>query len=253
MPRITWGLAARRIAGSKFYARTIRSPCTASDCRSARPRPLDRDHLKRLKILIDRYEPGLFSEHLAWSSHETGYLNDLLPLPYTDETLATVVEHIELTQNTLGRRMLLENPSTYVAFADSVIPEVEFLAEIARRTGCGLLLDVNNVEVSAVNHGFDPVSYLDGFPLESVGEIHLAGYFDSEDDAGHRLLIDAHDSPVRPRVLDLYAQVIARAGRLPTLIEWDNDVPEWATLYAEAQRADRAAEIAAMRPFAHAV
>jgi uncharacterized protein (UPF0276 family) len=217
------------------------------------PRPLDRDHLRRLRRLVDRYEPGLFSEHLAWSSHESGYLNDLLPLPYTEETLATVVAHIDETQQALGRRMLLENPSTYVAFADSAIPEAEFLAEIAERAGCGLLLDVNNVVVQATNHDFDPIAYIDAFPLEAVGEIHLAGYFDSQDDAGHPLLIDAHDSPVRPQVLALYQRVIARAGRLPTLVEWDNEVPEWPTLHAEARRADRAAEAAERKAYAHAV
>jgi uncharacterized protein (UPF0276 family) len=217
------------------------------------PRPLDRDHLQRLKALIRRYEPGLFSEHLAWSSHDTGFLNDLLPLPYTQETLNVVCDHIETTQDVLGVRMLLENPSTYVAFAHSVIPETEFLTEIASRTGCGLLLDVNNVEVSAANHDFDAVRYLDAFPLRHVGEIHLAGYFTTQDDAGHPLLIDAHDSPVRPSVLALYQRVIARAGRLPTLIEWDNDVPDWPTLFAEAQRADRCAEAAEQEALSHAV
>jgi uncharacterized protein (UPF0276 family) len=149
--------------------------------------------------------------------------------------------------------MLLENPSTYVAFAHSVISETEFLAEIAGRTGCGLLLDVNNVEVSATNHGFDAIAYLDAFPLRHVGEIHLAGSFDAVDDAGHAFLIDAHDSPVRPSVLELYQRVIARAGRLPTLIEWDNDVPDWATLFAEARRADLCADAAAREAFSHAV
>jgi uncharacterized protein (UPF0276 family) len=217
------------------------------------PDPLDRDHLLRLKSLIRRYEPGLFSEHLAWSSHDSGFLNDLLPLPYTEETLGVVCDHIQTTQDILGVRMLLENPSTYVAFAHSVIPETEFLAEIASRTGCGLLLDVNNVEVSATNHAFDAIGYLDAFPLQHVGEIHLAGYFATEDDAGHPLLIDAHDSPVRASVLALYSRVVARAGRLPTLIEWDNDVPDWATLFAEAQKADRCAEAAEQEAFSHAV
>jgi uncharacterized protein len=217
------------------------------------PRPLDREHLQRLRRLADRYQPGLFSEHLAWSSHDTGYLNDLLPLPYTDETLAMVVAHIDETQAALGRRMLLENPSTYIAFAESAIPETEFLAEIVARTGCGLLLDVNNVVVQATNHDFDPRAYLDAFPLEAVGEIHLAGYFESRDDSGHPLLIDAHDSPVRPQVIELYQLVIALAGRLPTLVEWDNDVPGWQALHAEARRADRAAEAAERRTYAHAV
>ena len=204
------------------------------------PRPLDKAHLKRLAALAERYQPCLFSEHLAWSSHDQGFFNDLLPLPYTRETLATVCDHIDETQEALSRRMLLENPSTYVLFAESTIAETDFLAEIARRTGCGLLLDVNNVVVSATNHGFDPVAYLDAFPLRHVGEIHLAGYAEAEDDAGRALLIDAHDSPVRDRVWALYAQAIGRLGPTPTLIEWDNDVPAWPVLLAEARRAERA-------------
>ena len=202
------------------------------------PRPLDRDHLSRLKALIQRYEPGLFSEHLAWSSHDVGFLNDLLPLPYTQETLALVVAHIDETQAALGVRMALENPSSYLAFADSVIPETEFLAEVAARTGCGLLLDVNNVFVSATNHGFDAGRYLNAFPLDLVEEIHLAGYFDSRDDDDNALLIDAHDSPVREIVWSLYESVVARGGARPTLIEWDNALPAWDALYAEAERAD---------------
>ena len=212
------------------------------------PRRLDRAHLDRLAVLRRRYEPGLFSEHLAWSSHDAGYLDDLLPLPYTAETLRVVCDHIDETQEVVGR-MLLENPSTYVAFAESDIPEAEFLAEIVRRTGCGLLLDLNNVEVQAGNHGFDPVAYLDAFPLEAVEEIHLAGYADAE--AGLR--IDAHDSPVRPSVWALYAQVVSRIGARPTLIEWDNDVPDWPTLHAEALRADREARLATQGALAHVV
>jgi len=211
------------------------------------PRPLDKDHLKRLAALAERYEPGLFSEHLAWSSHNEGFLNDLLPLPYTQETLAAVCAHVEETQEALGGRMLLENPSTYVLFEESTIGETDFLAEIARRTGCGLLLDINNVFVSATNHGFDPLAYLDAFPLQHVGEIHLAGYADAQDDAGRPLLIDAHDSPVRDPVWALYAQTIARIGATPTLIEWDNDPPAWPVLFAEARRAERAMAEAAPR------
>jgi len=221
------------------------------------PRPLDKAHLARLARLAERYEPGLFSEHLAWSSHDQGFLNDLLPLPYTEETLASVCAHIDRTQETLRRRMLLENPSTYVLFAESSIPETEFLAAIARRTGCGLLLDINNVEVSATNHDFDPFAYLEAFPLEHVGEIHVAGYAEAEDDAGHRLLIDAHDSPVRPGVWALYETVISRIGLRPTLVEWDNEVPEWPVLYAEARRAERhaakATSAAGTGAFRHAV
>jgi len=201
------------------------------------PRPLDREHLVRLASLRRRYEPGLFSEHLAWSSHDVGFLDDLLPLPYTAETLRVVCEHVDQTQSVVGR-MLLENPSTYVRFAESDIPEAEFLAEIVRRTGCGLLLDVNNVEVQAGNHGIDPLSYLDAYPLAAVEEIHLAGYADARDDAGAEFRIDAHNSPVRPKVWSLYRLVVSRIGAKPTLIEWDNDVPEWPTLHAEARRAD---------------
>jgi uncharacterized protein (UPF0276 family) len=210
------------------------------------PRALDRAHLLRLAALRRRYEPGLFSEHLAWSSHDVGFLDDLLPLPYTRETLAIVCDHIDETQDAVGR-MLLENPSTYVRFAESDIAETEFLSEIVARTGCGLLLDVNNVEVQAGNHGFDAFAYLDAFPLQAVGEIHLAGYAD----AGEDLRIDAHDSPVRPRVWALYRHVVSRIGRRPTLIEWDNDVPDWPILQAEAARAD--AEAASGRELADVV
>ena len=203
------------------------------------PGPLDRAHLQRLAAVARRFEPTLVSEHLAWSTHEGAFLNDLLPLPYTDETVARVSEHVDEVQNALGRTMLLENPSTYVVFAESTWAETDFLREIARRTGCGLLLDVNNVFVSAVNHGFDPELYLADFPLSAVGEIHLAGCADDADDAGLPLLIDAHNSPVRDAVWSLYATAIRRLGRTPTLIEWDNDVPSWPTLLDEARRAER--------------
>ena len=202
------------------------------------PGKLDRDHLARLRHLCDRYQPDSFSEHLAWSSHGADYLNDLLPLPYTEETLDLVCEHVDHVQGVLGRQMLLENPSTYVLFAQSTIPEVEFLHEIARRTGCGLLLDVNNVFVSCTNHRTAPSDWLAHFPLHLVGEIHLGGHSAEELPSGP-LLIDAHGTPVADPVWSLYAQVIARAGALPTLVEWDNDVPEWPILRAEAERADR--------------
>ena len=204
------------------------------------PGLLDRAHLQRLAAVAKRFEPTLVSEHLAWSTHEGAFLNDLLPLPYTDETLARVSEHIDEVQNALGRTMLLENPSTYVLFAESTWAETDFLREITRRTGCGLLLDVNNVFVSAVNHGFDPELYLADFPLAAVGEIHLAGCADDSDDAGLPLLIDAHNSPVRDAVWSLYSTTIRRLGATPTLIEWDNDVPAWSTLLGEARRAERA-------------
>src|SRR6266481_274110 len=200
-------------------------------------RPLNRDHLVRLKMLCDRYAPESFSEHLAWSSHDGIYLNDLLPLPYTHQTLARVAEHIDEVQTTLGRQMLLENPSTYIRFSESNIPEVDFIAELSKRTGCGLLLDVNNVFVSARNHATEPLAYLDSFPLERVKEIHLGGHDEDVDDAGVPLLIDSHGSPIVEEVWMLYAHVIARAGALPTLIEWDNDVPDWPGLLAEAVKA----------------
>jgi uncharacterized protein (UPF0276 family) len=197
--------------------------------------PLDKDHLARLKALCDRYEPQSFSEHLAWSSHGEVYLNDLLPLPYTQETLDRIVSHIDAVQDTLRREMLLENPSTYLQFAQSTIRETEFLAEISRRTGCGLLLDVNNVFVQAINHGTSPETYLDAFPLSRVKEIHLGGHDAQADETGAPLLIDAHGAPVAGPVWALYERVIARTGPLPTLIEWDNDVPDWPVLAAEAR------------------
>lgn len=200
--------------------------------------PLDTAHLRRLRDLIDRYRPQSFSEHLAWSTHDTGFLNDLLPLPYTPETLARVSEHVDEAQQAIGRQLLLENPSTYLLFAESTIDEIDFLEAVAARTGCGLLLDVNNVMVSCVNHRLDPAAYIDRFPVERVGEIHLAGYDETVDGAGDRLLIDAHGSPVRTDVMALYELTLARTGPVPTLIEWDNDVPAFPTLHAEAVRVD---------------
>src|ERR1700729_3830279 len=203
------------------------------------PGPLDRAHLQRLAAGAKRFEPTLVSEHLAWSTHDGGFLNHLLPLPYTDETLARVSQHIDEVQNALRRTMLLENPSTYVVFAESTFAETDFLREIARRTGCGLLLDVNNVFVSAANHAYDPYRYLAEFPIEAVGEVHLAGYAEDSDDAGLPLLIDAHNSPVRDPVWALYREAIRRLGSTPTLIEWDNELPAWPTLLGEARRAER--------------
>jgi uncharacterized protein (UPF0276 family) len=200
---------------------------------------LDKRHLRRLKDLVDRYEPGLVSEHLAWSTHEGNFLNDLLPLPYNDTTLACVAEHVDELQTALARPVLIENPSTYVAFAATEMSEIDFLSELSRRTGCGLLLDCNNVYVSATNHRFDAAAYIDAFPLEHVGEIHLAGYAEVTDDDGSALLIDAHDRAVRDAVWSLYARLIGRAGAVPTLIEWDNDLPTWSGLQAEAMKAER--------------
>jgi uncharacterized protein len=198
---------------------------------------LDGGHLARLKNLCQRYEPESFSEHLAWSSHDTVFLNDLLPLPYTPETLARIVEHVDQVQSTLRRQMLLENPATYLLFAESTIAETDFLAEIARRTGCGLLLDVNNVFVSATNHKLDAEVYLASFPLNQVGEIHLSGHAETCDETGAPLLIDTHDKEIADPVWALYDSVIARTGPVASLVEWDDNIPAWPILRAEAQAA----------------
>ncbi len=199
--------------------------------------PLDKDHLQRLKHLVGWLNPASFSEHLAWSTHESAFLNDLLPLPYTKDTLARVADHIDEVQEVVGRRMLLENPSSYLAFDESTLEETEFLKEIATRTGCGLLLDVNNVFVSATNLDSDPISYIDAFPLDLVGEIHLAGHDEDHDDHGKPLLIDSHGREVAEPVWTLFEHVIRKGGPRPSLIEWDNDVPDWPVLEAEAARA----------------
>lgn len=199
--------------------------------------PLDRDHLKRLKALMDWLKPAQFSEHLAWSSHGGAYLNDLLPLPYTRATLETVSAHISEVQDVLGRRMLLENPSSYLSFTESTLSETDFLGELAHRTGCGMLLDINNVFVSATNLRLSAEAYLDAYPLEHVGEIHLAGHHAQEIEGG-TLLIDSHGSEVADPVWTLYERTIAKIGPRPTLIEWDNDVPDFATLEREAARAN---------------
>lgn len=201
--------------------------------------PLDADHLSRLKTLVDWLEPGLFSEHLAWSTHDSHFLNDLLPLPYTQATVDRVVDHIDHVQNTIGRQMLLENPSTYVAFTESDRSEIDFLRDVATRSGCGLLLDVNNVFVSATNQNYSPEGYIDAFPTELVGELHLGGHEQDADDFGAPLLIDSHSRAVVDPVWALYEYTLAKSGPRPTLIEWDNDIPEWSVLAAEASRADR--------------
>ncbi|MCT8159771.1 DUF692 domain-containing protein [Pseudoruegeria sp. SHC-113] len=198
---------------------------------------LDADHLARLKHLLGWLQPASFSEHLAWSTHDSHFFNDLLPLPYTEATLTRVCRHIDQVQEAVGRQMLLENPSTYLAFAESQIPETEFLSEIAARTGCGLLFDVNNVFVSATNQKTDPYSYIDAFPLHLVGEIHLGGHDEDEDDHGAPLLIDSHGREVVDPVWEMYRYTLAKGGAKPSLIEWDTDVPEWPVLEAEAARA----------------
>lgn len=207
--------------------------------------PLDRDHLERLKHLCDWLNPASFSEHLAWSTHDSHFLNDLLPLPYTKATLARVADHIDQLQELLGRQILLENPSSYLAFAESTYEEPEFLDEIARRTGCGLLLDVNNVFVSAVNLNMDPRAYIDAFALQRVGEIHLGGHDEDQDEHGAPLLIDSHGREVADPVWALLDYTLARSGPKPLLIEWDNDVPDWPVLLAETARAAQALELVA--------
>jgi hypothetical protein len=200
--------------------------------------PLDREHLQRLKALIERYAPLAFSEHLAWSSHGGSFFDDLLPLPYTIETLDQVVDHVDEVQACLGVRMLLENPSTYVAFAQSTWSETDFIGEVVRRTGCALLLDVNNVHVSSTNQQWDARRYIEALPLQAVREIHLAGHAPDTDDKGRGLLIDSHDRAVAEDVWDLFKQAIALTGPVATLIEWDADIPPWPVLQSEAARAE---------------
>jgi len=199
-------------------------------------KPIDIDHLNRLKHLVDWLQPASFSEHLAWSTHNSSYLNDLLPLPYTEETLNRISSHIMQVQETLGCPMLLENPSSYLAFAESSIEEVEFLKLIVERTGCGLLLDVNNVFVSATNQNTDAYAYIDSFPLQHVGEIHLAGHDQNVDEKGGFLLLDSHACEVADPVWELYRYTIKLAGAKPTLIEWDSNIPDWPVLAAEASK-----------------
>jgi len=194
--------------------------------------PLDRVHLAKLKRLVDRIEPALVSEHLCWSGVGGRHFNDLLPLPYTEEALAHVSTRVAQVQEALGRELLVENVSTYLGFAGATIPEWEFVTEVVRRSGCRLLLDVNNIHVNAVNHGFDADRYLDAVPPEVVAEIHLAGF-----DASGACLIDTHGAPVAPDVWALFGRAIARFGPLPTLIEWDLDIPALAVLQEEAVKA----------------
>ncbi|SLN45372.1 hypothetical protein ROA7450_02190 [Roseovarius albus] len=202
--------------------------------------PLNPDHLARLKHLCDWLNPASFSEHLAWSTHDSHFFNDLLPLPYTDTTLNRICDHIDQVQEVVGRKMLLENPSSYLAFDESTWSEPDFLREVSRRTGCGLLLDVNNVFVSATNLNYSPQAYIDEYPIENVGEIHLGGHDEDEDDHGHPLLIDSHGREVVDPVWALLDYVLERSGPKPVLVEWDTDVPEWPMLQAEATRAQNA-------------
>ena len=210
--------------------------------------PLDKDHLSRLQALVDRIEPGLVSEHLSWGAVGGRHLNDLLPLPYTEEALEHMVCRVQEVQDTLKRPILIENVSSYLEFVDSAIPEHEFLTEVSRRSGCGLLLDINNVHVNAVNHGFDPLAYLDAIPPERIAEMHLAGHTARR--FGEReILIDTHNTPVCQPVWELFRHAVERFGPRPTLIEWDSDYPALERLIREAETArqilDEAHELAA--------
>jgi uncharacterized protein (UPF0276 family) len=198
---------------------------------------VDRRHLSRIKGLVDRFQPAMVSEHLAWSQAGGAYLNHLLPLPYTEESLAAVCRNVEEVQTTLGRRVLVENPSGYLRFAASTIPEPEFLSALAARTGCGLLCDVNNIHVTAENLGLDARVYLAALPGNAIGEIHVAGHSVNEA-AGRPILIDDHGSPVGHAVWTLYEEALRRFGPRPTLVEWDTAIPPLDTLMAEAGRAD---------------
>ena len=226
------------IAGLKRLAARFPVSCHGVGLSIGSEGRLDAEHLARLAHLVSWLDPASVSEHLAWSGHGGDYLSDLLPLPYDEATLGRVSDHIDEAQERLGRRILLENPSHYLAFSSSTMAEIEFLGAVAAHTGCGLLLDVANVHVSAVNGACSAEAYLDAFPMALVGEIHLAGHEAEADDDGAPLLIDAHNNPVPEPVWALFARALARSGPLPVLVEWDNDVPEWLALAAEAVRAD---------------
>lgn len=200
---------------------------------------LDPVHLARLKRLVDRVQPALVSDHLCWGRVAGSHLNDLLPLPHTAEALAVVCRHVDQVQTLLGREFLVENVSSYLRFSDDPLCEAQFMAEVARRTGCGLLLDVNNIHVNAVNHGRDAQDFLQAIPPAAVREIHLAGFDRLEDDAQPAILIDTHGTPVCDEVWTLYQAALQRIGPVPTLIEWDTDIPALPVLLAEAERATR--------------
>jgi uncharacterized protein (UPF0276 family) len=198
--------------------------------------PLNERYLERLYALIERIQPALVTDHLCWNGVDGRSLYDLLPLPYTEEALAHVITRVRRVQDALGRRILLENPSTYIAYRASMLPEHEFLAAVAVQTDCGILLDVNNVYVSAMNHGFDPFAYVDAIPVECVGQIHLAGHTDTGS-----YLFDTHSAPVADAVWDLYAHAVRRFGMVSTLIEWDAEIPPLTRLCEEVERARRVA------------
>lgn len=201
---------------------------------------LDANHLRRVAALVDRFEPESFSEHLAWSTHDGEFHSDLLPVPCNEAVENIVCEHIDTVQNTLKRQLLLENPSNYLTLESSTMDEAVFLQNVVRRTGCGLLLDVNNVYVSSVNCGYSACDYISALGLENVGEIHLAGHSTDDTDPTEVLLIDAHDRPVCDQVWSLFEYTLALGGNRPALIEWDNSVPPLQTLLNEMHKADRA-------------
>ncbi|MGD2168060.1 MAG: DUF692 domain-containing protein, partial [Gammaproteobacteria bacterium] len=203
--------------------------------------PLNLTHLRRLRQLANRIQPGLISEHLSWSSIQGEFLHDLLPLPYTEEALAHFVARVDAVQTALGRTIAIENVSSYLQFAHSTISEPEFLAEVATRSGCGILLDVNNVFVSASNHGYRPMDYIDAIPADRVVEVHLAGHSEQVID-GRRVLVDTHDGPVCGEVWNLFRKTISRLGNVPVLIEWDAQLPDLAVLLGEAQTAQEVME-----------
>src|SRR5262245_60576258 len=205
---------------------------------------IDRPHLARVRSLVDRIEPIFMSGHLAWSTHAGEYLNDLLPLPYTSETLRIVSAHVDEVQDTLGRPYLVENPSSYVGFSTSTMTEVEFLSELVHRTDCRLLCDVSNIYLSAHNLGFDRDRYISELPADAITELHLGGFTLEPEEGGGEVLIDTHGSRIAEPVWSFYARALERFGRKPTLIEWDNDVPTIDVILAEAARADAVSQSA---------
>jgi len=209
---------------------------------------LDREHLQRVRSLIEVVDPFLLSGHLAWSTHQGEYLNDLLPLPYDEETLRLVADQLLEVQDLLGRPYLVENPSSYISFTSSTMTEPEFLSELVHRAGCHLLCDVSNVHLSAHNMGFDAYAYIDALPPHAVAELHLGGFTVEDDDAqpGGTVLIDTHATTIAEPVWELYAYAVRRFGWQPTLIEWDNEVPPLPTILAQAAKADRVAASALM-------
>lgn len=202
---------------------------------------LDEAHLDRVVALVERVEPMLVSDHLSWSSLGGRYYNDLLPLPYTEEALAVVVRNVQRLQERLGRRVSIENPSCYLGFRHSTLSEPEFLAEVVRRSGCGLVLDANNVVVTAHNLRLDPAGWLEDLPVHAVTEYHLAGHAVNDAD-GEPVLIDDHGSRIDDRVFELFGEMVHRYGRRPTLVEWDTDIPALDVLLGEARRAARMLE-----------